>query len=301
MTGLAVLLSTVLVAAALLMRLTLSWRRHIFAIRTHLSSGEGADLPPVTLTGERELDQIVSALNDALTRLGQSRLEAEKLSAKVATAERLAAIGQVTAGVAHEIRNPIAAMRLRAENALAKGSERHGEALLAILDQIARLDRLLRRLLNVTEPEKPRRQRTLIADLLQSCLDERCELASSRQVSLSRRSTVTAAELDPQLMRLALDNLLLNAIQASSADSRVEMSAHTQDGNLILRVIDAGAGPPPEIRDRLFEPFVTGRSDGTGLGLSIVREVAEAHGGSVDFRTVDSTTIFEMTLPWRAS
>ena len=56
-----------------------------------------------------------------------------------------------------------------------------------------------------------------------------------------------------------------------------------------------------EMGDRLFEPFVTGRSDGTGLGLSIVREVAEAHGGSVDFRTVDSTTIFEMTLPWRAS
>ncbi|WP_369293164.1 histidine kinase dimerization/phospho-acceptor domain-containing protein, partial [Klebsiella variicola] len=86
-------------------------------------------MPVLRLTGERELDQIVSALNDALTRLARARQEAETLSSKVATAQRLAAIGRVTAGVAHEIRNPIAAMRLRAENALAKGPERYREAL----------------------------------------------------------------------------------------------------------------------------------------------------------------------------
>ncbi len=301
MTGIAVLLLSVLAAAALLMRLTLSWRTHIATIRTHLSAGDGTDVPVLRLTGERELDQIVSALNHALTRLAQARQEAEALSGKVATAQRLAAIGRVTAGVAHEIRNPIAAMRLRAENALAKGPERHGEALGAILEQIARLDRLLRRLLNVTEPEKAKRQPVPIAELLQSCVNDVCELAGARQVKLQCRSTVTAAELDPHLIRLGLENLLMNAIQASPADGVVEICAHAQDGKLVLRVTDEGAGPPPDIQDRLFEPFVTGRNDGTGLGLSIVREVAEAHGGSARFRTADSKTVFEMILPWLPS
>lgn len=301
MTGIAVLLLSVVTAAALLLRLTLSWRNHIATIRTQLAAGDAADMPVLTLTGERELDQIVSALNDALTRLAQARREAETLSAKVATAQRLAAIGRVTAGVAHEIRNPIAAMRLRAENALAKGPERYSEALGSILEQIGRLDRLLRRLLNVTEPERAKLQPVLIAGLLQSCLDELSELARSRQVRLKHSSSVTAAELDPQLMRLALDNLLINAIQASPADGLVEISAHARDGKLVLCVIDEGAGPPPEIRERLFEPFVTGRPDGTGLGLSIVREVAEAHRGSVSFRTTECQTVFEMILPWPAS
>jgi signal transduction histidine kinase len=301
MTGIAVLLVSVVAAAALLLRLTLSWRDHIAIIRTQLAAGDAADMPVLRLTGERELDQIVSALNDALTRLARARQEAETLSSKVATAQRLAAIGRVTAGVAHEIRNPIAAMRLRAENALAKGPERYREALGAILEQIARLDRLLRRLLNVTEPEQAKLQPVLIAGLLQSCLDEVSELARSRQVRLKHSSSVTAAELDPQLMHLALENLLMNAIQASPADGLVEISAHTREGQLVLCVIDEGTGPPPEVRERLFEPFVTGRPDGTGLGLSIVREVAEAHRGSVSFRTAERRTVFEMILPWPTS
>src|ERR1700691_2466768 len=110
MTGLAVLLATVLIAAVLLTRLTLSWSRHIKGIRASLSAHDLEELPTLPLTGERELDQIVSALNDAGARLAEARERAQDLSVKVATAERLAAIGRVSAGVAHEIRNPIAAM-----------------------------------------------------------------------------------------------------------------------------------------------------------------------------------------------
>jgi signal transduction histidine kinase len=301
MTGLGVLLATVLAAAVLLTRLTLSWSRHINGIRASLSAHDLAELPTLPLTGERELDQIVSALNDAGARLAQARERAQELSLKVATAERLAAIGCVAAGVAHEIRNPIAAMRLKAENALAKGGERYSEALTIILDQIGRLDRLLRRLLNVTEPEQAKLQTVNLDTLLQSSLEAHRELAETRGVRLSCRSTVESAQLDPQLTRLAVDNLLINAIQAGPTDSLVELRADVEADQLVLSVRDAGSGPPADIQQRLFEPFVTGRSDGTGLGLSIVREVAEAHRGSARYRMSDSGTVFEMILPWQPS
>jgi signal transduction histidine kinase len=301
MTGLVVLLATVLTAAVLLTRLTLSWTRHISGIRASLSAHDLGELPTLALTGERELDQIVQALNDAGARLAQARERAQDLSLKVATAERLAAIGRVTAGVAHEIRNPIAAMRLKAENALAKGGERCQEALSVILDQIGRLDRLLRRLLNVTQPEQAKLQAINFDALLQDCLEAQREVAEARGVRLSCRSTVESAQVDPQLTRLALDNLLLNAIQAAPADSLVELRADLEADQLVLSVHDAGTGPSADIRERLFEPFVTGRPDGTGLGLSIVREVAEAHRGSVRYRMSDSGTVFEMRLPWQPS
>src|SRR5438093_12012604 len=102
-------------------------------------------------TGERELDRIVTALNEAGRRLADARRQADQLARQVAAGERLAAIGRVTAGLAHEIRNPIAAMRLKAESAIAADPERKSGALSMILSQIERLDRLIGRLLSVTE------------------------------------------------------------------------------------------------------------------------------------------------------
>ncbi|MBV9670144.1 MAG: hypothetical protein JOZ43_04235, partial [Acidobacteriales bacterium] len=288
MLGLSVLLVTVLAAAVLLTRLTLTWSRHIRGIRSSLSAHDLAELPKLALTGERELDEIVSALNNAGARLAQARLRAEELSSQVATTERLAAIGRVSAGVAHEIRNPIAAMRLKAENALAKGGERDREALTLILEQIARLDRLMRRLLNVTEPEKAKLQRVDLQRLMEECLLAHQPMAESRDVRLRHHTNIETASLDPELVRLAIDNLLTNAIQAAPSQSVVELTADLSDGRLVIAVHDQGPGPPASIRERLFEPFVTGRSEGTGLGLSIVREVAEAHGGSTRFQANQS-------------
>jgi signal transduction histidine kinase len=301
MSGLAVLLATVLAAAILLIRLTLSWSRHVAGIEAILAAHDIAELPRLPLTGERELDRIVTALNDAGARLSEARRRADTLARQVATGERLAAIGRVVAGVAHEIRNPIAAMRLKAENALLTGSERHREALSVILGQIERLDRLLRRLLDVTEPERPRPERLVLATFLESCLSAHRELADARGLQLECQAQVESTYADSELMRRALDNLLLNAIQAAPVGSRVQLLAFARDAHLVLSVRDQGTGPPPDIRDHLFEPFVTGRSDGTGLGLSLVREVAEAHGGSAQVTECDRETHFEIILPWQPS
>ena len=225
MAGLAILLATVLAAAAVLIQLTLSWSRHVSRIQTALAAHDIAELPPLPTTGERELDQIVTALNDAGRRLGESRLRAEELARQVATAERLAAIGRIAAGVAHEIRNPIAGMRLKAENALAGGSERYRDALSVILSQIERLDRLLSRLLNVTEPERPRVEKVDVASFLDRCLGTVRELGQARGLRLESHTDVETALVDPELLLRALNNLLLNAIQAAPEGSRIRLAA----------------------------------------------------------------------------
>ena len=301
MAGLGVLLAAVLAAAALLMRLTMTWSRHVARIETALQGHDIAELPTLPATGERELDRIVMALNDAGRRLAETRRRADQLTRQVDTGERLAAIGRVAAGVAHEIRNPIAAMRLKAENAMAGDLERKNQALALILGQIERLDALLRRLLSMTEREKLNRASVALRPFLESCLATHIELARSKAITLECQAENEEASFDPDQMRRALDNLILNAVEAAPAGTAIVVAARHDRENLVVSVRDEGSGPPAQIRDHLFEPFVTGRADGTGLGLSIVREVAVAHGGTARLRSCQSGTVFEIVAPWRPS
>ncbi|HLH49753.1 MAG TPA: HAMP domain-containing sensor histidine kinase [Roseiarcus sp.] len=297
MAGLGVLLASVLAAATLLTRLTLLWSRHVGRIEAALKTYDVADLPALPITGERELDRIVAALNEAGRRLALARQTADRLARQLAAGERLAAIGRLAAGLAHEIRNPIAAMRLKAENAAAGDAARKDLALVAIVGQIDRLDALLRRLLSVTARDKPQKAAVKLAPFLQGCIAAHDEFARAKDLSLQWRSEVEAAEFDPDRMRSALDNLVLNAIQAAPKRSTVLVAATRADGALTLSVHDEGDGPAATIRQNLFEPFVTGRADGVGLGLSIVREVAAAHGGEARLAETPSGTTFEIVLP----
>ncbi|HZZ61532.1 MAG TPA: HAMP domain-containing sensor histidine kinase [Roseiarcus sp.] len=301
MAGLSVLFAAVLAAAALLIQLTMTWSRHVGRIEAALAAHDIAELPTLATTGERELDRIVVALNDAGLRLAEARRRAEQLARQVATAERLAAIGRVAAGVAHEIRNPIAAMQLKAENALAGDVERKNQALAMVLRQIGRLDALIRRLLSVSEREKLNCASVALRPFLQSCLAPHVELARSKAIALESMADDEEAAFDPEQLRRALDNLILNAIEAAPKGTAVLVTARHERNDLTLSVRDTGPGPPAEIRDQLFEPFVTGRAEGTGLGLSIVREVAAAHGGAARLGDCHAGTTFEIVIPWRSS
>ena len=299
MAGLGVLLAAVIVATILLIRLTVTWSSHVLRIEKALQTSDVMQLPAIEATGEKELDQIIAALNRAGRRLADTNERAERLARQVASGERLTAIGRVAAGVAHEIRNPIAAMRLKAENALLADGPRQKEALSMILGQVERLDRLLTRLLSLTERDPPRRQTTSVRSLLECCAREHAELALAKRVTLETIIREDTATLDAEQIRRALDNLLLNAIEAAPMHTTILLRAERQGDQLRLIVHDQGAGPPEAIREHLFEPFVTGRAQGTGLGLSLVREIANAHGGSARMaHDADGTTI-EILIPWQ--
>lgn len=301
MAGLTILFATVLVAALLLSHFTLSWSRHVRRIESALQAHDLTDLPTLAATGERELDRIVSALNNAGSRLSEARKQADLLSRQVASAERLAAIGRVSAGIAHEIRNPIATMQLKAENALSGDSQSKDGALRMILGQIDRLDALLRRLLSVTEPEKLHCEAVALEPFLASCVATLADLAKAKRITLVHRADSKGGCFDREQVGRALDNLLRNAIEAAPEGTEVSIRARKDPEGLVFLVHDAGNGPPTHVREHLFEPFVTGRSGGTGLGLSIVREVALAHGGMARLLEQGAGTSFEMVLPWPRS
>jgi signal transduction histidine kinase len=251
------------------------------------------------LTGQRELDRLVEALNAASRRLAEERRRAS-------AAERLAAIGRLAAGVAHEIRNPIAAMRLKAENAIVTGDEgRRISALQSILQQIGRLDGLLRDLLAMTQRRAPEPTDADVGRFLDETAEPHRELAAAKGVRLHVAPvarTPRAAKLDIDQVRRALDNLLLNAVQNTPAGGVVTVRATERGGKLHISVSDTGPGVAPELRERLFEPFATARAGGTGLGLAIAREIARAHGGDARLLSSDSAgAVFEIELPWQPS
>jgi signal transduction histidine kinase len=301
MAGIGVLFAAVLGAAALLTRLTLNWSRHVGSIEAALKTHEVSRLPTLPMTGERELDRIVTALNDAGQRLALERQRADELGQRLAAGERLAAIGRLAAGVAHEIRNPIAAMRLKAEGGIGGDVARKDQALASVLGQVDRLDHLLRRLLSVTAREETRPVSVKLAPFLQECAAAHRELATAKGVVLESQTDVDKGRFDPNQMRNALDNLVLNAIEAAPADSVIVLAAASDGERLTLSVHDDGDGPPAAVRERLFEPFVTGRAGGVGLGLSIVREIAAAHGGTARLNEHCGGTTFEIALPCRPS
>jgi signal transduction histidine kinase len=297
--GLVVLGLTVLGSAIWLGRILYSWSRKITSLEASLASRRTVqtDFPALPLTGERELDRLVEALNATGALLADEHRRAT-------SAERLAAVGRLAAGLAHEIRNPIAAMRLKAENALAGDDNRRRSALKTILEQIGRLDVLLRDLLDMTQQRPVQPATNDLATFLDRTIVPHLELAAGKGVMLETATsdtTPTPLRFDAEQMHRALDNLILNAIENTSPGGTVKVEADSRDGRVSFRVGDTGPGVPENIREHVFEPFVTGRPGGTGLGLAIVREIARAHGGDVRVTSDSSGATFEIDVPCQPS
>ena len=268
--GMGVLLLLILGIGVWSSRLLLAWRRALARLEGAVrgTAGTGGLRP----AGEPGLDRVIAALNEAALRL-------EAAQAREAAASRMAALGRVAAGVAHEVRNPIAAIRLRAENAIAGSDQRRAAALPAILDQVTRLERLTRALLDMTGPGRAHPVRGDLRALCGRIAEARMNQARPVKIALALDVAPGEVLLDEALVEASLGNLVLNAAQ--HARTLVTIEGGLDAGGVRLVVSDDGDGVDAALRDSLFDPFVTGRADGTGLGLAIAREAAAAHGGVI--------------------
>jgi signal transduction histidine kinase len=293
--GLGVLLALVLLSTIWLTIVIAGYGRRVAAIERALRMPVAGRVPLLQATGMEDLDRIVAALNIMSQRLAQAQGEAVALAAQIATSARLAALGRVAAGVAHELRNPMAAMRLKVENALAGDANRRTAALEAVLPQIARLDRLVAELLAMTSPRQPHPHPVQLVSFLHACV------AELDNAAISLHAPDATIMLDPDILGRAISNLLRNAVQHTPPGGTISLVAQHRDDWLRIEVRDTGPGVAPALRDTLFEPFVTGRADGTGLGLAIAREMAEAHGGRLTLANTPTGACFILEVPWRAS
>jgi len=314
-TGMALLLGFVLLSGGWLGWTLTRWSGGLRALEAAVQT---APMAPGTAalaapTGLTELDRLGQALNDYARRLGDAQREQQRLAAELARAERLAALGGLAAGLAHEIRSPLATARLKAENALAAGGtarvQRCEEALHVVLAQSARVEALVGSLLALTQSFHPQRLAVPWPSWLDGVLAQHREAAVQAGVSLGLDIAAGLADqaqgvalFDPELVARALDNLLRNALDHVQPGGAVRLAAVHHPGLLRLTVSDDGPGVPSELQSRLFEPFASGRPSGTGLGLALVSEIARAHGGAVRHRPLQPHgACFEIDLPWPAS
>jgi signal transduction histidine kinase len=250
--------------------------------------GAGDLRAPVTVTSNDELGVLGEAMDHMREQL----------------AERNAKMQQMLAGIAHEVRNPLAGMTLFADilrDELPADDERRSH-----VDKIQRELGYLERVVN-DFLEYARRPRPELATMsLPELLAEVAQMASTPQITVevdtSGPSDVCA---DRGQLRRALLNLARNAVQAAAAaghsgSGAVKLTAHTQGDEHWLDVWNRGQEISPETSGRLFEPFYTTREKGTGLGLAFVRDIAADHGGRVELASADGETTFSIVLPARS-
>ena len=301
--GLAGLLLLALGSGIWLLSSLRRWTRRVSLLEEAIASTPLEELPPLSPTGERELDRVVAAFNRLNARLKAAHENSARLSRDLARSDRLATLGRMAAGLVHEIGNPLAAMRLRSENALAAEPERARAALEAMLPQLSRLEELLAALRLLTRTAEIRPQPIALLSFLQARLEEVAPSASRAEVVLDldpQPAGDVHLDFDDRSLARAVDNLLLNAIQHTPPGGRVSLGAEITADSCRLVVKDTGPGVSAADADRIFEPFFTTRAEGVGLGLSLVREIAGAHGGSARYLSDaggQSGAVFVIEIP----
>jgi two-component system sensor histidine kinase HydH len=230
--------------------------------------------------------------------------EIRHLQAEIRRKEKLAALGGLAAGVAHEIRNPLSSIKGMASYFSSKfdeGSEDR-EAARVMIGEVDRLNRVISALLDFARPSELNRQPTDMPALLDRTFKLIARDAAAKKVALESACGLAADErplLDADRMAQCLLNLYLNAIEAMAAGGTLSVAVDRMpDNGLAIEVRDTGAGISSDHLSRIFDPYFTTKSSGTGLGLAIVHKIVEAHAGRIFVHSdAEHGTRFRIVLP----
>lgn len=256
--------------------------------------------PPAAAQRIEELGRIIMAYSEVTERLQQShdqlmsqmeglRQELSEKNRQLERKNRLAALGEMAAGMAHEIRNPLGGIQLYASLLAKDVSDR--PASVQVVDKISngvkRIEALVSQVLHFTREININVAAMDLAQIVEQAAELAHPQAAAKQISVTVNGPGPMNVMaDPIFIGQALLNLVLNAIDATDGSGSVEVSylapppeSEARQFHLIVR--DHGSGIPPHILDRIFNPFFTTKDTGTGLGLSIVHRVVEAHEGTI--------------------
>ncbi len=228
--------------------------------------------------------------------------ELERLRAEVAESEHLAAVGRLAGSVAHEVRNPLSALRGLVQF-LAKGQEpgsKQAEYALVAVEEVDRLERVVSGLLEYTRPRPPRLFPLDVGESLKSTLELMRDdpRAQGLDLRVKVQEDLPAATADPDQIRQVLVNLVVNSLEALNGRGSLILSARLGKGEVVVEVADDGPGLPEGTAEQVFDPFFSTRERGSGLGLAIARRIVLAHGGRIKAANrPEGGAVFTFTLP----
>lgn len=228
----------------------------------------------------------ILALEETFNRMVASLREKETVEANLRQAQRLSAVGNLAAGVAHDVRNPLNAIKLLSSHALDTLEDSPGAAakqLQTIRNEVDRLDDIVSGFLSLAREEELRREPSPIDPLLNECaalVKKDAEARGLRFVS-ELRAGETTLYLDPKQWTRAIINVLINALEACPPQGRVRLFSRVVDETCEVEIRDDGPGMSKEVLERAFDPYFTTKTTGTGLGLSITKGIVEEHGGTI--------------------
>lgn len=303
------------VAALVCVILTLFLVRNLQAgvrkIETSLQNLE-SDLSSQIPTGSdpEEIERIAQAINRLGASLRENIAHEKQIEDRLRHAERLAALGRLVAGVAHEVRNPLATIRLRVQMAQREArTPRVDESCAIALEEIERLNGMVNRLLNFARPVRFQPEPTSLTQLAEQRLNRFAANAHKNGIQFitSFPEDGTLLPIDQNKMAQVFDNVIQNAIEAMSESGgtlRVSVTSNvtSASGTDKVRVEfrDTGNGISSSMISRIFDPFFTTKPSGTGLGLSICHEFVRAHGGEIQVESAEGDgTSVRIILPVR--
>ena len=255
----------------------------------------GTTSHPVVTSSHDEIGELASSFNRMASDLTRARDD-------LLSASRLALLGELAAGMAHEIRTPLGIVRSSAQllgRRIGDADARNSEMIEMIVSEADRLDRVVGSLLEIARPHEPLLEATPLGPVLGRALDLLTTQAEERGITLQRHLVPDRpAQCDSeQIYQVAL-NLVMNALQNVQRGGTVDVRTIAHEGRVGFEVADDGPGIPRDIRDSIFTPFFTRRPGGTGLGLALVQRIVATHHGSVSVASeVGHGATFRIELP----
>jgi signal transduction histidine kinase len=248
----------------------------------------------------RRQEQRYRATLEELAAANRSLQEAE---ATIRRSERLAALGQLSAGLAHELRNPLGTIRASAEmlkKSVAAHDEVASELAGFISSEVDRMNSLVTRFLEFARPMELRLETCELAEVIDRAIArvERDSGAGRAVIYKNYSPDIRPFPMDAELLERVIYNLVLNAVQASPAGGAVTVKTRPAGEAVEISVIDRGAGIEPKHLENIFNPFFTTKPDGVGLGLSIVSKIVDQHGGTMSVESeAGRGSVFRVYLP----
>jgi PAS domain S-box-containing protein len=265
-----------------------------------------------TSQGPRRVSVSVQAIQEDGERMGalvtlRDLDSLESINTQLQVSERLAALGRITAGVAHEVKNPLNSMRLWLENlkeSLPAETDGASQQAVQVLDkEIDRLDAVVKRFLDFTRPMDIRLEATQLAELLKGVLEIAKPQLQKANILIAQLLPIDVPEVyvDRALLKQAVLNLVLNAAEAMPNGGQLRLVLSRRGEMAEISVGDTGKGILPENRQKIFQLFFTTRPGGSGIGLASTFRIVQLHNGSIDFTSeVGRGTTFRIELPLAA-